>query len=371
MEASNNSSLCSMRRLKSWVKIALIIVIAIIVLLILSCFIYKLNIRKVSNSEVLKEIEITSGNSYLTVSEILKENNLIRSEFFYKIYIKLHNPQSLQAGKYNLSENMSVKQIVNILSNGSTYNSNVISITFKEGINMRKIASIIAENTDNTEEDVYVTLKDETYLNELKNKYWFITDEIKNKNIYYSLEGYLFPDTYSVNKSDSVKKIFELMLDRMATKLADYKDEIEASNYSAHEILTLASIVELEAANTNDRAGVAGVFYNRLKSGWSLGSDVTTYYAVKVDMSERDLYQSELDAYNAYNTRSSQMAGRLPVGPICIPGLDSISASVNPTKHDYYYFVADKNKKTYFSKTDSEHNTLVASLKEQNLWYEY
>ena len=168
MEASNNSSFCSMRRLKPWVKIALIIITAIILLLILSCFIYKLNIRKVSKSEILKEIEITSGSTYMTISEVLKENNLIRSEFFYKIYIKLHNPETLQAGKYDLSENMSVKQILNILSNGSTYNPNVVSITFKEGINMRKIASIIAENTENTEEDVYVTLKDENYLNEFK-----------------------------------------------------------------------------------------------------------------------------------------------------------------------------------------------------------
>ena len=136
-------------------------------------------------------------------------------------------------------------------------------------------------------------------------------------------------------------------------------------------MLTLASIVELEGTKNSDRAGIAGVFYNRLSSGWSLGSDVTTYYAAKIDMHERDLYLSELNDYNAYNTRHSMMAGRLPVGPICIPGLDSISATSNPTNHDYYYFVADKNKKTYFSKTDAEHNSLVASLKEQNLWYEY
>ena len=76
MEASNNSSFCSMRRLKPWVKIALTIVSAITLLLVLCCFIYKLNIRRVSKSEVLKEIEITSGHSYLTISEILKENNI-------------------------------------------------------------------------------------------------------------------------------------------------------------------------------------------------------------------------------------------------------------------------------------------------------
>ena len=360
-----------MRRLKPKVKLALIIISAILLFVILCISIYKIGTGRVSKDETLKEIEITTGNTYMSISDVLKENNLIKSKFFFKLYVKIHKPTSLQAGKYELSENMNIKDIVNVLSNGSTYNPNVVSLTFKEGTNMRNVAKIIADNTENTEEDVFVTLIDTNYLDELIKKYWFITDEIKNKNIYYSLEGYLFPNTYSVNKTDNVKKIFEMMLDNMSLKLSPYKEQLEDSTYTIHEILTLASIIELEAGNSNDRSGVAGVFYNRLKSGWSLGSDVTTYYGAKVELHERDLYQREINEFNAYNTRSSQMAGRLPVGPICLPSLDSISASINPTISDYYYFVADKNKKTYFSKTYEEHASTVASLKSQGLWYEY
>lgn len=359
------------RKLKPQIKVALIIASIILLFVIICCSIYKIGIGRVSKDETLKEIEITTGNTYMSVADILKENNLIKSKFLFKVYIKLHNPASLQAGKYELSESMNVKKIVNVLSSGSTYNPNVVSITFKEGINMREVAKIIASNTENTEEDVFVTLSDANYLEELIKKYWFLSEEIKNKNIYYSLEGYLFPNTYSVNKTDSVKKILEMMLDNMALKLSPYKEQLESSTYSIHEILTLASIVELEAGSSMDRSGVAGVFYNRLKSGWSLGSDVTTYYGAKVELHERDLYQSELDAYNAYNTRNNQMSGRLPVSPICLPSLDSISAAINPSNTDYYYFVADKNKKTYFSKTYEEHNKIVASLKEQGLWYQY
>lgn len=360
-----------MRRLKPKVKLALIIISAILLFVILCCSAYKIGIGRVSKDESLKEIEVTSGTTYMSFSKILKQNHLIKSEFFFKVYVKLHKPNSLQTGKYELSENMNVKEIISVLSNGSTYNPNVVSLTFKEGINMRSVAKIIADNTENTEEDVFVTLSDPNYLDELIKKYWFITDEIKNKNIYYSLEGYLFPNTYSVNKTDNVKKIFEMMLDNMSLKLSPYKDQIQSSTHTIHEILTLASIIELEAGNSNDRSGVAGVFYNRLKSGWALGSDVTTYYGAKIELHERDLYQSEIDDYNAYNTRNSQMAGRLPVGPICLPSLDSISAAINPTISDYYYFVADKNKKTYFSKTYEEHAQTVASLKSQGLWYEY
>ena len=135
--------------------------------------------------------------------------------------------------------------------------------------------------------------------------------------------------------------------------------------------MTLSSIIELEAAHSDDRAGVAGVFYNRLEGGWALGSDVTTYYAVQVDLNERDLYQSELDDYNAYNTRSSKMAGKLPVGPICNPSIVAIEATLNPKTHNYLYFVADKNKKTYFSTTAKEHDKTIQKLKAQGLWYTY
>ena len=138
-----------------------------------------------------------------------------------------------------------------------------------------------------------------------------------------------------------------------------------------HEILTMASIVELEGANKLDRQGVSGVFYNRLKSGMQLGSDVTAYYAARVNMSERDLYQYEIDEVNDYNTRPGAMAGKLPVGPICNPSSTSIKAALMPEEHDYFYFVADKNKKTYFSKTYEEHQNIINKLKSEGLWFNY
>ena len=103
----------------------------------------------------------------------------------------------------------------------------------------------------------------------------------------------------------------------------------------------------------------------------NLGSDVTAYYGAKVRLSERDLYKNELNDNNGYNTRISTMAGKLPIGPICNPSIESIEASINPNENDYYYFVSDKNKKTYFSKTLTEHNQKIQELKRNNLWYNY
>lgn len=343
-----------------------------VVLIVVCCTIYKVNIGPVSKNSALKQIEVESGETYLSISSKLKENNLIKSEFFYKLYVKLMNPEGLEKGKYSLSEDMGVEKIIKTLENGSDANIDAISITFVEGKNMRYIAKTISDNTNNTEEDVYSLLNDTNYLDSLISKYWFLTDEIKDNRIYYSLEGYLFPDTYQFKSKDvTVKEIFETLLDQMDKKLTPYKTDIQNSNYTVHQILTLASIVELEGVNVSDRFDVSGVFYNRLNSGWSLGSDVTTYYASKIDMSERDLKKSEIDECNNYNTRNPCMAGKLPVSPICNPGIESIEAAINPNQHSYYFFVADKNKKTYFTKTNAEHLQMIASLKSQGLWYEY
>ena len=317
-------------------------------------------------------ITIKKGSSYGTISSLLKEKNLIRNELAYKVYLKL-NPvdKGLEYGDYILKQSYSVEELIEVLKKGSISLADTKTVRFVEGKNMRYYIKVITENFSITEKEILDKLKDKEYLDTLISDYWFLTDDIKNKNLYYSLEGYLYPDTYEFYSTASVDDIFRKLLNNMGKKLNPYKEEIEKSKYSIHEMLTLASIVELEAGKAKDRKGVAGVFYNRLKSGWSLGSDVTTYYAAKIDLSERDLYRSEINDCNKYNTRASCMAGKLPVGPICNPGIGSLEASIEPTKHKYYYFVADKNGKTYVNETDSGHVSTINKLKSEGLWFEY
>ena len=329
---------------------------------------YKIGIGAVSSNTEKKEFIVEKGSTYSSIAGDLKKQNLIKSEMMYKIFIKLNKPTGLEAGKYYLSESMNVRAIVKELSSGSNSKADTVTITFKEGKNMRYIAKLIAENTDNTEEDVFNALKDKDYIDSLVSKYWFLTNKIKNKEIYYPLEGYLFPDTYEFLKGSTVQEIFEIMLDEMENKLEDLREDIENSDYDIHSIITLASIVELEGATSNDRAKVAGVFYNRLSSGWVLGSDVTTYYAVKKD-DWSGLTYSELDLCNPYNTRGNCVSG-LPVGPICNPGLESIKATINPEITNNYYFVADCSGKTYLNKTESGHTSTINKLKREGNWCE-
>ncbi len=351
-------------------KKIIVIILSILAILILgSCIFYNLNLRAVSNDSTKIEFMVDSGSTYNDVISKLKKEGLIRSELCFKLYIKFNKVNSVEAGKYQLRKNMSVKDIVNEFSKGNKYNPDAIVITFKEGKNMRSIASTISKYTNNTEDDVYNLLNNKEYLDSLIDKYWFIDESILNSNIYYSLEGYLYPNTYEYkNKNVSVEEIFKSMLDEMNEKLSDYKTDLLSNDYTIHEILTLSSIVELEGSNSDDRAGIAGVFYNRLNNNWSLGSDVTTYYAAKIELDERDLYQYEINDENEYNTRSQHLAGKLPIGPICNSSIESIKAVLYPKKSDYFYFVADINGKTYFSKTYEEHLNTRRDLMEAGLW---
>lgn len=326
-------------------------------------------------------VEITSGTSTSNILSLLKENNVIKNELAAKIYIKLHEVKNLQAGKYSFTGGEDLSQVLDTISSGKVMDETV-TITFKEGKNMRYIASTIAEKTNNTANDVYKLLKDNDYILSLIDKYWFLSGEIQNDSIYYPLEGYLYPETYTFENSDvDVKTIFEKMLDQMGKVLAQYRNgrnggELNGENgeqqmYSAHEVLTMASIVELEGNNAENRAKIARVIYNRLAKKMSLGSDVTTYYAIKVDMGERDLYSKEINTYNAYNTRGPNMEGKLPVGPIANPSEESIKAVLNPDEGDYLYFVADKNGEIYFSNSYEEHQQTISNLKKKGLWYEY
>jgi len=350
-------------------KIIIIILTVLLVGIFLVGFYYNYQISAVSRDSERVVVEIKEGSVY-SIGETLYENNLIRSTFIFKVYVKLNGVTSLKASTYEFDRNMKLKEIIEILEEGNSYNPDEVRITFKEGLNIRKIAKVIEENTNNSYDDFMKLMDDNDYINSLIDKYWFLTDEILNDKIYYPLEGYLFPNTYAfLNKDVSVKEIVNVMLDEMEEQLKKYKDEIDNSEFSVHDIMTLASVVELEGASSDDRASVAGVFYNRIKDGWVLGSDVTTYYYLKIDDFKQSL-NGNPNLYtcdNAYNTRCTSFVG-LPVGPISNPGIESMNATIKYKEHNYYYFVADCSGKTYLNKDMTGHYNTINKLKNENNW---
>ncbi len=311
------------------------------------------------------ELVIENGSTSSQIGHLLKEKDLIRSEFLFKVYLKVYRVKSLKAATYLFQKDMDLKEIIDTLEEGSLYNPDMIKLTFKEGKRITDYAEVIAEGTNHTYEEVIGIFKDKEYAKTFIPDYWFLTNDIVLTNVYYPLEGYLAPDTYHFdNKDVEVKDIIVTMLKQMEKNLEVYKKKIEKD---PRYYLTMASIVELEGTNSENREMIAGIFENRLSLGMSLGSDVTTYYGIQAPMTS-DLTSEQFDSVNAYNTRSATMAGKMPIGPICAPGLGSIAASINPTKSDYYYFVADKHGKIYYTKTASEHSAKVAEIKAKGDW---
>ncbi len=350
-------------------KIGVVILLVLLAMIFLGGFIYNYELSPVSRDSEKVIVEIKEGSIY-SIGDTLYKEGLIRNTLIFKVYVKVNGVNSLKASTYELDKNMSLKEIIKVLEAGNGYNPDEITIIFKEGLNVRKIAKLVEENTNNSYDDFMKLMNDSDFIDKKIDEYWFLTDSIKNSKIYYPLEGYLFPETYAfLNKDVTVEDIVDTMLKEMGKVLEGYKDKIENSEYNIHELMTLASIVELEGASADDRASVAGVFYNRLHDGWVLGSDVTTYYYLKIDDFKQSLNGNKnlYTCDNAYNTRCTSFVG-LPVGPISNPGKESIDAVINYKKHNYYYFVADCNKKTYLNKDATGHYNTIQKLKNEGNW---
>ena len=321
---------------------------------------------KSNNTSVVFTID--AGTTTKQIAKNLEDANLIRNKNVFLVYVKLNKINNLQASTYKLNRTMNMKEIIKIISDGKGYNPDEITITFKEGKNIRSIAKVISENTNNKYEAVIKKVNDKKYIDTLIEEYWFIDKDVKKQGLFYSLEGYLFPNTYNFdNKEVSIEEIFKTMLKETDRVLSIYKKEIEKSEFSIQEILTLASVVELEGIKYKDRLNIASVFLNRLDIGMSLGSDVTACYAQKIDDTTLCHNTADFNYPSGYNTRPISNLG-LPTGPICNPSESSIKAVLNAPDTDYLYFVADKNTNTYFFKNQTEFYQKINELKQNGEW---
>lgn len=334
-------------------KFKIILVFLILILLVVLAGLITWNTLQAPVDEKdnnIIEVVIPSGAGISQIATILKEKDLIKNEDFFKLYTKITKPDSLKATTYRLKKSMSLKQIISALEKGNGYNPNELNITIQEGLNMREIAKIISSKTSNSYDEVIAKSNDEQYIRTLINKYWFITEDVLNEAIYYKLEGYIYPDTYTLANEDvDVEYIFNKMIEEMAKHLEPYKD-YDYTTLSIHQRLTLASMVEKESSVSTDRTKMASVFINRIIRGMPLGSDVTTKYAIKLD-EKRAMTAAEFATKSPYNTRlqDGSMNGMLPIGPISTISKNSIDASFNPDTTPYIYFIANiETLETFF-----------------------
>jgi len=307
---------------------------------------------------------IEAGTSKTLVAKNLEKAGLIRSQYPLILYLFL-NRNNIQAGEYELSASMKPEDMIDKFSRGDV-KINSVTITFVEGKNMKDYANIVADSFDITADEFVSVANDKAFLQSLidSGDYWFLQKDILTEDIYYPLEGYLYPDTYEFLETADAKTVIITLLNHTKVKLDGYREQMEANELSVHELLTLASIVEKEAITANDRKMASQVFLSRLKDNWSLGSDVTAYYGVGKDMTEV-ITSAELNDHNPYNTRltDGSMNGKLPIGPICNPDITSIEAVLNPSDTNYYFFVANVcTGEVFFQTTSTEFEQKVREL---------
>lgn len=328
----------------------LLLLIIILAILVAGGGYYTLGLRPVdpgNEDPVVVEIPNGSGASYIV--EMLDQAGLVRNKTCAKINTRLGGYNNLQANTYIFNRGMSFQQIMQVINTGDFGYISKESVEVRDGYRLQQVAEAISEQMPYSADEIMARWSDRDYLNQLIDKYWFLTSDILDPDVMYPLEGYLYADTYFITTDNSTIEGFtEMCLDRMDQELTARRDQIDASGFSVHQFLTLTSIVTKEA-RAGDQPAVAGVFINRLNQGISLGSDVTVCYIFGEDRVE--LRQSQLDSDNPYNTR--KFAG-LPPGPISTVVGDAMDAVLNYKQSDDLFFFADGDGVVHFFKNQAD-----------------
>ncbi|HRZ95354.1 MAG TPA: endolytic transglycosylase MltG [Candidatus Moranbacteria bacterium] len=289
-----------------------------------------------------KTFEIKKGEGNGEIAAKLAEEGLISGKIYFHYYSKYQGiVNKILPGIYKLSGNMSIPEIAHTITNLQDLR---IKVTFPEGWNSKKMAARLNENGLPGDE----FLKRINDADAFRPKYDFLADaKISN------LEGFLFPDTYYFPPDSDGEKIIKLMLNDFGLKVdADLREDIQKQNRTLKEIITMASIIEMEVKSEEDRKVVSGIFWNRIEKGMPLQSCATLAFVLGENKKQYTYEDTQIKSlFNTY-----QNAG-LPPGPIGNPGLASIEAAANPKDTGYFYFLSDpETGKTVFSKTIDEHN---------------
>ena len=281
---------------------------------------------------------IISGDTATRVADRLQEQGFIRSARLFSFVMRTSGLSNrLQPGTYDLSDIDSVYGIARRLAGKSGNTETILRII--EGWNIRDIDQYL--RSQNISGDITKTSS-----LDWPKEFSFLQD----KPASIGLEGYLFPDTYRVYNTATAEDVTRVMLKNFEKKITpELRQKISASGKSLFATITMASIVESEVQTSNDRQLVADIFWRRLANKMPLQADSTVNYATGKKSPAVSSADLAIDSpYNTYKYRG------LPVGPICNPGLDAITATMTPLKNEYWYFLTDAKGKVYYAKTLDE-----------------
>lgn len=322
-------------------------------------------------------IEIGPDPTVDQVAQILRDNGVIDSELFFKLYTQVTNADTgFRQGSFDISKNMDYEQIVNYMQSNSN-RTDVVTVQLYEGMNVLEIADKLEEEGVLTDREKFFELLNSDIYDE---DYPFL-ENVSSEGKYYRLEGYLFPDTYDFYINEDPETTIERFLSNYEVRIVytKYENEnydkkvtvekmMEDSKYSMDEIMIIASIIQAEAADVEDMYYVSSVLHNRLESpideGLSrLDCDSTVYYPYRSKSAVPDDISDYVSNYNTYSLYG------LPAGAICNPSLDAIMAALYPYDTDYFYFChssadSENPSQAYYATNAEEHyqNLVKAGL---------
>ncbi len=304
-------------------------------------------------------LEIPEETTFEELAELFHENDIVAEPYFFALYGDLTtDAKYTKGGSYEIATNLDYEELINIVQAGPN-NTEVVRITFNEGYNVEDIANLLEEEGIISAQEVLDAAKSTQF-----DDYDMISYIENESDRYYTLEGYLFPDTYDFLKGEDVESVIGKFLNNFQTKITkEIYDEIQASGMTIDEVIILASLIQREAADAEDMYNVSSVLHNRLERGaevgiYALELDSTIFYPYNT---REDLPADMSDYVSSYNTYDIQ---GLPAGAIANPGLEAIYAALRPNDTNYFYFCHSEDKTAYYAETFAGHeaNLIEAGL---------
>lgn len=357
------------QKMFNWVWLVMVVLMGIVLSQVLLVGINDmLAISREDNPQKV-EVSIPADPSIEEIADILEEKGVIDRPTFFTMYAKTTtSAENFRQGEYTIDTDKDYEAIINFLQS-NVNRTDIVTVQITEGMNVLEIATKLHDEGVISDIQEFLDVCDSDAFDE---DFEFIKNEDERGDRKYKLEGYLFPDTYDFYLNEDPQSTVSKMLNNFDNKIYHTEDRyfgssksyslsefVEKTDYSMDEIITIASIIQAEAANSEDMYYISSVLHNRLDNGVAMGvaqlnCDCTVYYPYReykdVPESIRDTYKSSYD--------TNTFAG-LPPGPICNPSMEAIKAAIEPYDTGYYFFChasAEDGSTPYYATTIDEHN---------------
>ena len=292
-------------------------------------------------------VKIHAGMTTAEIADELAEKNVISSSLKFRLISRLRGyDDKMKLGTYVFTAGMADDEVFEKILNGE---KQVMTFTVPEGFGVKDIAKRLYSLDIADEEDFLKAAENFAPYDYMK----------KRKDVFYAAEGFLFPDTYTIESDASIEEILKMMAANFDNRMTpDIRSRAKEKNLSLYDLMILASLVEKEVRYPEDRAIVAQVFFKRLQLNMPLQTDASLQYLMDAPKEDVSIEDTKIDSpFNTY-----QYAG-LPPGPIANAGMEAIEAVLNPADTDYLYFVADRQGHNHYAATYDEHLELVAQYR--------